>query len=39
MNQVPRHGSARRVEEILSLQNEDGGWATYELAQPKWSRR
>lgn len=37
MNQVPRARLREAVEEILSLQNEDGGWATYELQRgPKW---
>jgi lanosterol synthase len=31
LNQVPRPRLREAVEEILSLQNEDGGWATYEL--------
>src|SRR5262249_54878591 len=37
LNQVPRSRLREAVEEILSLQNEDGGWATYELQRgPKW---
>ena len=37
LNQVPRARLREAVEEILSLQNEDGGWATYELQRgPKW---
>src|SRR5262249_53463597 len=37
LNQVPRVRLREAVEEILSLQNEDGGWATYELQRgPKW---
>ena len=37
MNRVPRARLREAVEEILSLQNEDGGWATYELQRgPKW---
>ncbi|MGZ6071592.1 MAG: 2,3-oxidosqualene cyclase [Myxococcaceae bacterium] len=37
LNQVPRERLREAVEEILSLQNEDGGWATYELQRgPKW---
>lgn len=37
LNQVPRGRLREAVEEILSLQNEDGGWATYELQRgPKW---
>ena len=37
MNQVPRPRLREAVEEILSLQNDDGGWATYELQRgPKW---
>ncbi len=37
LNQVPRGRLREAVEEILSLQNDDGGWATYELQRgPKW---
>ena len=37
MNQVPRPRLREAVEEILSLQNTDGGWATYELQRgPRW---
>src|SRR6185436_8052777 len=37
LNQVPRPRLREAVEEILSLQNEDGGWATYELQRgPRW---
>jgi len=37
LNQVPRARLREAVEEILSLQNEDGGWATYELQRgPRW---
>ena len=37
LNQVPRRRLREAVEEILSLQNDDGGWATYELQRgPKW---
>jgi len=37
LNQVPRARLREAVEEILSLQNADGGWATYELQRgPKW---
>ena len=39
MNQNPAP-LREAVEEILSLQNEDGGWATYELQRgPKWGSR
>ncbi len=37
LNQVPRPRLREAVEEILSLQNEEGGWATYELQRgPRW---
>jgi lanosterol synthase len=37
LNQVPAHRLADAVQFILSLQNKDGGWATYELTRgPEW---
>src|SRR5262249_31251886 len=37
LNQVPSERLDQAVELILSLQNRDGGWATYELTRgPKW---
>lgn len=37
LNRVPEQRLADAVEFILSLQNDDGGWATYELQRgPKW---
>ena len=37
LNQVPPHRLADAVQFILSLQNKDGGWATYELTRaPEW---
>jgi lanosterol synthase len=37
MNRVPKERLAQAVEVILSLQNEDGGWATYERQRgPRW---
>ncbi|MCP3166290.1 2,3-oxidosqualene cyclase [Myxococcus qinghaiensis] len=40
LNRVPRERLAQAVEFILSLQNRDGGWATYELTRgPHWLER
>src|SRR5260370_3424603 len=37
LNQVPADRLADAVQFILSLQNKDGGWATYELTRgPEW---
>lgn len=40
LNRVPRERLAQAVEFILSLQNRDGGWATYERQRgPRWLER
>ncbi|MFY2559173.1 2,3-oxidosqualene cyclase [Corallococcus terminator] len=40
LNRVPRERLAQAVEFILSLQNRDGGWATYEPTRgPRWLER
>lgn len=40
LNRVPRERLAQAVEFILSLQNRDGGWATYErMRGPRWLER
>ncbi|RKH20261.1 2,3-oxidosqualene cyclase [Corallococcus praedator] len=40
LNRVPRERLAQAVEFILSLQNRDGGWATYEQQRgPRWLER
>ncbi|WP_426747068.1 2,3-oxidosqualene cyclase [Myxococcus faecalis] len=40
LNRVPRERLAQAVEFIRSLQNRDGGWATYEPTRaPRWLER
>ncbi|RKG73433.1 2,3-oxidosqualene cyclase [Corallococcus terminator] len=40
LNRVPRERLAQAVEFILSLQNRDGGWSTYEQQRgPRWLER
>ncbi|MCP3061312.1 2,3-oxidosqualene cyclase [Myxococcus sp. K38C18041901] len=40
LNHVPRERLAQAVEFILSMQNRDGGWATYEPTRaPRWLER
>jgi 2,3-oxidosqualene cyclase len=40
LNRVPRERLAQAVELLLSLQNRDGGWATYEPTRaPRWLER
>lgn len=40
LNRVPRERLAQAVAFILSLQNRDGGWATYERRRgPRWLER
>jgi squalene/oxidosqualene cyclase-like protein len=40
LNRVPRERLSQAVAFILSLQNRDGGWATYDLQMaPRWMER